>query len=170
MVGSELIQIDRRTKKIMAQNKCHNISSAPERLYQDRAKGGRGLQSVQMTWEREAVAVAAYLLESEDDQVQGALELQALAIEGKYSYTEQAAQILVKYEHVTDDDLVLEEARSRTLVARLKACQEKVQEECLIGKNLHGIHAWELRKPKQIKKPLPAGWWKAGCNHSQKVS
>ena len=73
---SELIQMDRRMRRIMAQNGCHHIGAAPERLYQPRMKGGRGLQSLLMTWEREAVSVVAYLQDSEDEQVQGAMRLQ----------------------------------------------------------------------------------------------
>ena len=95
---SELIQLDRRTRQIMAQKGCHHIGAGPERLYQPSAKGGRGLQSLLMTWEREAVSVVAYLQDSEDEQVQGAMRLQeVLEAVGGYSYLGQARFIWQRY-------------------------------------------------------------------------
>ena len=59
---SKLIQLDWRTRNILVQNKCHHRGAAVERLYLPRSEGGRGLQSLLQTWEREVVSAMAYLL------------------------------------------------------------------------------------------------------------
>ena len=67
------VRTDSASRKIMVQSGCHNMGAVLERLYQPRAKGGRGLQSLLETWEKEVVSVTAYLVGSEDDQVQAAM-------------------------------------------------------------------------------------------------
>ena len=58
--------LDKTTRRIMSKYKCHQRGSAPERLYMPRKDGGRGLQDLEATWEKEVVSAALYLINSED--------------------------------------------------------------------------------------------------------
>ena len=49
------------------------------RMYLLTSEGGRGLLGLEQVWEREIVSVAAYLLQNEDTQVQGAGTIQQTA-------------------------------------------------------------------------------------------
>lgn len=88
-------------------------------------RGGRGLQNILETWEKEVVAVAEYLLQSEDTQVQNALRLQeVLADAGRYSYLEQARHILARHEG--DDELELGGAKVMQKLKHLLAEEREV--------------------------------------------
>ena len=69
--------MDRATRKVMRWCQNHKYVAALEKLYLPRSQGGRGLQSVELMWEREVASVAQYLGNSPDPQVQGAMQLQA---------------------------------------------------------------------------------------------
>ena len=58
--------LDKTTRRNMRKYKCHQRGSAPERLSMPRKVGGRGLQDLQATWEKEVVSAALYLIYSED--------------------------------------------------------------------------------------------------------
>lgn len=102
-----MTQLDGRTRKVT------DVTSSRT------AVPTSGLQSVMETWEREVVAVAGYLLQSNDAQVKGAMR--RLPQAGRYSYLEQARQILARHE--TDKELVLGEMSAKHLVAKLKHLQ-----------------------------------------------
>lgn len=94
----DLITLDRSTRKVLRQTKCHHINASMERLYLPRKEGGRGLQNVEQCWEQEVVSVALYLLESDDGEVQGAIRLQKeLHCMGQPSYLTDAQDILESY-------------------------------------------------------------------------
>ena len=134
----ELIQLDRKTRNVMAQNKCHHRGAAVERLYLPRAKGGRGLQNLLQTWEREVVSATAYLCQSEDPQVQAAMKSQEeMEAIGRYSYLSQATQILTQY----GCDTSLEQSRPRTCSGEVRDRQGEEQTEKLLKKTIHGVHA-----------------------------
>lgn len=63
---SKLVAMDKRTGTIMVKAKVHHMQAAKERLYLPRSHGGRGLENVEVTWEREAVGPTHYLMRSED--------------------------------------------------------------------------------------------------------
>ena len=75
----------------MKQCGSHHANASVARLYIPRKARGRGLQSVQTTWEREVVSSGAYLMQSTDPQVQGVMKLQReLRDMGKYSFVGSA--------------------------------------------------------------------------------
>ena len=81
----------------MRKNKCHYQNASLQRLYLSRDEGGRGLQSVMMTWEREIVYCVTYLLAWSDPKVQDAMMLQKkLKDMGKYDLLEKASEVLQK--------------------------------------------------------------------------
>lgn len=101
---TNLVGMDRKTRVILAKNKAHYFQAAKERLYLPRSQGGRGLDNVELAWEREAVASTHYLMGSEDPQVKGAIKLQkwlmgrsAAGRRRGYSFVRQAQQVLMKY-------------------------------------------------------------------------
>ncbi len=55
----------------------------PEKLYLPVEEGGKGLKSLTLSWEKEVVSVATYLLMSEHEQVQGAVRLLTERANGK---------------------------------------------------------------------------------------
>ena len=63
---SEVALMDVKSRKILRQCKAR---SAKQRPYLPRTEGGRGLQSVELTWEAEVVATARYLTQNQDPQV-----------------------------------------------------------------------------------------------------
>ena len=74
----------------MKQCSSHHANASVARLYIPREAGGRGLQSAQTTWEWEVVSSGAYLMQSTDPQVQGAMKPQGkLRDMGKYSLLSQ---------------------------------------------------------------------------------
>ena len=153
--GRDLISMDRETRKIICQNKSHNRSASLERLYLPRKDGGRGLQGVQLTWEREVVNCGAYLLTSEDRRVQVAMLLQTkLSNMGKYTLIGKANEILRKYD--LTNLTPLEEGSSadtpKTMVANLRKAQQKVQEDRLSRKPLHGVYTAQVKRPETDRK------------------
>lgn len=66
---SELLMLDRKTRKVLQQTKSHHARASLERLYLPRAEGGRQLQQLKLSWEKEVLSVVMYLLRSQDQQV-----------------------------------------------------------------------------------------------------
>ena len=92
----DLVGMDRKTRKIMRQNKAHHNSASLERLYLPRAEGGRGLT---IEWETEAVTSTLYLARCPDPQVRGAMAMQKFLMEvDRYSYLQRAQEVLNRYE------------------------------------------------------------------------
>ena len=82
----------------MRGSKTHHTSAALERLYLPRAEGGRGLQGVELMWEREAIGAAVCHANSQDRQVQMALHLErTIGAMGKYSFLWQAEETANAY-------------------------------------------------------------------------
>ncbi len=73
---TDVMHLDRRTRRIMRQNKCHHYGAAKERVHMPRNEGGRGVQSVAEVWEREVLSSAVYLERNTDAQVKGAVLFQ----------------------------------------------------------------------------------------------
>ena len=57
--------LDRKTRSVIRQYKGHHLPAALERLYLPRRQGGRGLISLQWSWEREVVSTVMYLYRAE---------------------------------------------------------------------------------------------------------
>ncbi len=55
---TDLVRIDRSTRRIMRDQRAHFYSSAIER---SRNKGGRDISGAELTWEKEVGSVAMYL-------------------------------------------------------------------------------------------------------------
>lgn len=70
-VRTDVVRLDRDTRKVLKWNKCHHLNAAVERLYLPHEEG---LQNLEHEWEREVVSAVEYLERSEDEQVQGALK------------------------------------------------------------------------------------------------
>ncbi len=70
---TEVKQLDVQARGIMRHHKSHYVRAAPEKLYLPVDEGGRGLRSIELTWEKEVVSAASYLLASKDDQMKGAV-------------------------------------------------------------------------------------------------
>ena len=95
---TELIKLDRKTRRILFQNQCHNANASIERLYLPRKEGGRGLKNVEQAWEREVLSVAMYLIKSDDPQVKGTLKHQReLSHMGKRCMLADACKTAEKY-------------------------------------------------------------------------
>ncbi len=140
----EVKKLDVETKKILRQYKCHYLAASPEKLYLPTQvgnpegsfnsrgltmqEGGRGLMSVTLTWEREVMSVASYLLVSEDGQVQGAVSfLEEMAKKKgrnqRKGILHEAKRIREKY-HLRDELLPLghpEEANAAQHKSMLRA-------------------------------------------------
>jgi hypothetical protein len=160
----ELVEMDRKARKILRLNGAHHHNASLERLYLPRDEGGRGLQSIEGIWEREAVGVARYLLGSEDEQVQGAMALQQkLRHMGLRSYLEEAEAVLAKYDIDVQlyHPLLQETETAKALVARVKAAQVDVLHARLGSKVIHGVYAREtLQQGCDLKATF--AWLKSG--------
>ena len=56
----DLVALDRKTRSVIRQYKGNHLLAALERLYLPRRQGGRGLVSLQWSWEREVVSTWMY--------------------------------------------------------------------------------------------------------------
>ncbi len=172
---TEVKRLDVETRKILKQYKCHYLPASPEKLYLptqvsnpggaeiafnsrglSMQEGGRGLMSVALTWEREVMSVASYLLASEDGQVQGAVSfLKELAKRSgrnqRKGILREAKRIREKY-HLQDELLPLshpEEANAaqhKNLLRKLEKAQIEALVAKLVGKVFNGPHARQVRE------------------------
>ena len=145
----ELLEMDRKARRIMRLNKSHHMNASLERLYLPRNEGGRGLQSIEMTWEREVVGSVRYLVECPDPQVKGAMKLQELRKNmGLYSYVETAQEVLRKYDIDVSlwSPLPTDSPGPKSLVAELKALQMEKLKASLEGKVIHSVFYKETTK------------------------
>ena len=170
----DLRLIDRATRRVMRQCQNHKYGAALEKLYLPRRQGGRGLQSVELMWEREVASVAQYLGSSPDPQVQGVMRLQArLTRAGKYSYIAEAQQVLDQYDlGVTLAPLAVpgeetEEAQNpRDLAKAIKEAQLEQLEKRLLAKKIHGVHAAQTRGPR-VDQQATNAWLRNGLLQGQ---
>ncbi len=65
--GTDLVRLDRATRRIMRHQGAHQYSSAIERVNMPRSNGGRGIHGALLTWEKEVVLVAMYLMTARDE-------------------------------------------------------------------------------------------------------
>ena len=152
----DLRGMDRATRKIMRRCQNHRYGAALEKLYLPRSQGGRGLQSVELMWEREVASVGQYLGNSPDPQVQGTMRLQArLAHDGKYSYIAEAQQVLDRYDVgvtlaplAAPEETVDDPQNPKGLANTIKAAQMDELEKKLLAKKIHGVHATQTRGPR----------------------
>ena len=61
----DLVALDRKTRSVIRQYKGHHLLAALERLYLPRRQGGKGLVSLQWSWEREVVSTMMYFYRAE---------------------------------------------------------------------------------------------------------
>ncbi len=79
---SDLLELDRATRGTLTQSQAHSLGATPEWLYLPRAKGGRGIKGVALTFEMETVNAALYHLSTADDvQVRGAVRCMEWVVE-----------------------------------------------------------------------------------------
>ncbi len=68
-----MVRLDRATRRIMRHQGAHQYSSAIERVNMPRSSGGRGIHGALLTWEKEVVSVAMYLMTARDELVREAV-------------------------------------------------------------------------------------------------
>ena len=78
---SDLLELDRATRGTLTQSQAHSLGATPEWLYLPRAKGGRGIKGVALTFEMETVNAALYLSTADDVQVRGAVRCMEWVVE-----------------------------------------------------------------------------------------
>ncbi len=166
-VETEVKQLDVRARGIMRHHKAHYVQAAPEKLYLPVEEGGRGLRSIELTWEREVASAASYLLASKDKQVQGAVSfLRFLQLVREEGLLHQAEEVRQKYE-LPENLLPIHcpssasDAQHKALLAELSRAQKGRLVERLTQKVHHGPHARETRKQGVDKKATYA-WVKEG--------
>ncbi len=147
---TDLVRLDRSTRRIMRDQRAHYYSSAIERVNLPRTKGGRGISGAELTWEKEVVSVAIYLTRSTDEHIVGALR--CLEFGEDHSIIVDARAVLTKY-HITG---VLP-PRGRHLTSpqlpwwKIKRQVERAQQEKLVqrleGKSMHGVHEKQTKMP-----------------------
>ena len=139
----ELQLVDRNTCRIMKQYGAHHTNASILRLCLPRSDGGRGMQSLEALWEREAVSSARYLLGSEDQQVKDVMELQeTLRARRKYSYIQVAQDILTKYDILVSLSYPLpnDTPPGRNLAGAIKNQQIESAKVGLLSKRVHGVY------------------------------
>ena len=106
------------------------------------------------TWEREVVGAATYLLNSKDEQVEGAVrQMKEMAREGKKCLPTEARDVLERRGMVADrlplgnDDNPIDRKQMKRDLAQ---AQVKVMVEELQGRMIHGVYAENYGKPRQI--------------------
>lgn len=66
--SSKLLTFDHKTRTVLRQTKSHHAGASLERLYLPRMEWGRGLQQLELSWEKVVVSDVIYLLRSPDQQ------------------------------------------------------------------------------------------------------
>ena len=95
---SDLIGLDRATRRVMRKNKCHQYSAAPKRLYLTLSCGGKGLHQLANLKEREVVSMASYLVTSANPLLRAAVKHQVfLDKRGAYSVLRVVNGVLAQY-------------------------------------------------------------------------
>ena len=74
---TELMKLDRKTKKILTTHKFHHPKSNINRLYIPRKLGGRGLIGVVDCHRQECSALAKYIQDTEDPLIKIALKVES---------------------------------------------------------------------------------------------
>ncbi len=120
-------------------------------LYLPIEEGGRGLLGLVQVWEREVTAVAEYLLGNDDEQVRGAMKLQAeLARNAKPCTLTQAEEILSR--HGMDPSALTTGGSgggkaTGTVAKRVKKAQTMETVSELKEMVKHGVFAKQIRMP-----------------------
>ena len=154
----DLVGLDRATRKIMRASRTYHRNSALERLYLPREEGGRGLQGVEMAWEREIASTAVYAKTSQDPQVREALELdKEMGAKGLKSLDRQAREVVGKY----GLDPVETYATPREVTREITRAQEDALRETWCGKLIHGAFGKQIIRP-QVDRKATHAWLKDG--------
>ena len=91
----DLELLDCKTRAFMRQYKSHRYGASVERVYLPRCKGGRGLQSLVHSWEREIILTAVYLVTSSDPHLRAVVKNQLwLSGRNRYSNLQEAQRTL----------------------------------------------------------------------------
>ncbi len=72
----ELRKLDKTTKRVMRQFRCHQYGSSVERVHLPRSEGGRGVSSLEHVYEREVLSTTAYLCGSDEPHLKEVVQHQ----------------------------------------------------------------------------------------------
>ena len=162
----ELRGMDLRTRKCLRDLKVQHKNASVKRMYLPASEGGRGLLCLEQVWEREVVSVAAYLLQNEDTQVQGAMRLQRdRALNGKQCILFQAEEVLKRHS-LPRTILGVEGTKRGKTAERAAKAVKKAQVEKMVAElvkmSKHGEHAKQLRVS-ATDKTLSCEWLREGA-------
>ena len=143
---NELVQLDRTTRRIMRSCKCHQYGASVERVHLPREKGGRGVPSLSLVYQREVLSMAAYMCGSSDSHLRDVVKHQLyMAGRGRHSVLGAAKAIVEKHQL----GIVLEEGgvydqsggtlTPKRATQHLRQAQEEGLIESLEGKLIHGV-------------------------------
>ena len=144
----ELDKLDRLTRRVLRRHKAHHAGASLERLYLNRASGGRGLVNLRHAWEREVVSGTLYLAHAArgDELLRAVVGHQSYYFSRTgYSMAKKAVETVQSY-GIFDGDLAecIESGEHlpqiSSIVEQLKAAQAIRLIETLTAKTIHGVY------------------------------
>ena len=146
-----LVALDRKTRSVIRQYKGHHLPAALERLYLPRRQGGRGLMSLQWSWEREVVSTVMYLYRAE--HLQEVVEQQQWLVDNnnRHCLLKCAKSVLNKYDLAELlDEAAMGGGDKRSFLKKcsvmIKDAQLEEAQESLRSKLIHGVYFKQCEK------------------------
>ena len=157
----DLELLDCKTRAFMRQYKSHRYGTSVERVYLPRCKGGRGLQSLVHSWEREIILTAVYLVTSSDPHLRAVVKNQLwLSGRNRYSNLQEAQRTLERLQvplSLSESGVYMDQepVPPRQVSKMVKTAQMGALQETLCQKRIHGVF---------FKQCLEPDWDTSGCH------
>ena len=149
----DLELLDRKTRAVMRQYKSHHYGASVERVYLPRRGGGRGLQSLVHSWEREIISTSVYLVTSSDPHLRAVVKHQLwLSGRNRYSNLQEAQRTLERLQvplSLSESGVHMdrEPVPPRQVSKMVKTAQMEALQEALCQKKIHGVFFKQCLEP-----------------------
>ena len=152
----------------MRQYKSHHYGASVERVYLPRHRGGRGLQSLVHSWEREIISTAVYLVTSSDPHLRVVVKHQLwLSGRNRYSNLQEAQRTLERLQvplslSKSRVHMDQEPVPPRQVSKMLKTAQMGALQETLCQKKIHRVFFKQCLEPDRDTSGCHI--WLSGCH------